>query len=136
MSWKFGKFIAVEEVAYERDEMYMAVGKDLKLLGKKGGLFMESSCTKTRGDSLWNPRVQKTRGDSLWNPRGQKPEQAVFPGFERRISTAATFDRREYLWDYSLKWLRDMFSISLGFCAHSFRSLSISLLLFNVILYS
>lgn len=89
MSWKFGKFIAVEEVAYERDEMYMAVGKDLKLLSKKGGLFMESSCTKTRGDSLWNPR-------------GQKQEQAVFPGFEWRISTAATFDRREYLWDYSL----------------------------------
>lgn len=102
MSWKFGKLIAVEEVAYERDEMYMAVGKDLKLLGKKGGLFMESSCTKTRGDSLWNPRVQKTRRDSLWNPRGQKQEQAVFPGFEWRISTAATFDRREYLWDYSL----------------------------------
>lgn len=24
------------------------------------------------------------------------------PGFEWRISTAATFDRREYLWDYSL----------------------------------
>lgn len=76
--------MAVEEVAYERDEMYMAVGKDLKLLGKKGGLFMESSWTKTRGYSVWNPR-------------GQKQEQAVFAGFEWRISTAATFDRREYL---------------------------------------
>jgi hypothetical protein len=47
-----GKFIAVGEVACERDEMYMAVGDDLKLLGEKGRFFVESSWAKTKASCV------------------------------------------------------------------------------------